>query len=326
MFASCDVHEWPEYDLQLDGEHVVNVTVSHNLVMDESNYSYESRGLDATDVGEYCARYIFRVYEHGNTTNCVGDTTIYSNDLTRSDFDVSLKVPSIGKSYDVMVWSDYVDNSSRSDLYYKTSSFEGVTHGEKYVANSDYRDCFHGVFTVAATKSAETRKVTSQATVTLKRPVGKYTIITTDLDEFVSKNPLGRAVLADYKVRVVYSSYTPASVNIFTNDINNVVTNIVYDSPIKADSSDPTRAVLGFDYVLLTMSTSESAGVAIQLYLLAPDGSTKALTSTINVPMQRSRNTLVVGRFLTGGGTSGWSTGSGVGIDYSYSGEYIIFL
>ena len=319
---SCDVHESPAEELyDLDKEHTVSVTVSHTLDMDESSYSYDiSRAVraDATD-SRHCVRYVFRAFPSGNTKTCVFDTTIYSLDLMRGDFTTQLTLPTTTRGYDMWIWSDYVDRESRSELYYKASTFDGVSHGDSYVGNSEFKDCFLGSFSIGI----HSRDDNHQASVTMARPVGRYAVVATDLAEFMKQQGVSLASLSGWKVRVVYPSYTPSSVNLFNNDINNIVTNVSYESPITVDSSDPTRALLGFDYVMLSNSTGDGVGVAIQLYLISPSGNISAMSSTINVPMRRNRNTVVAGRFLTSSYTQG---SGGVGINYSYAGEYVIFI
>jgi hypothetical protein len=74
---------------------------------------------------------------------------------------------------------------------------------------------------------------------------------------------------------------------------------------------------------MLSDSQAAGIGVAIALFLIDPKGTLTAISSNINVPMKRNNNTLVMGDFLTNQTSN---RQGGIGIDFSFAGEYLIFL
>jgi hypothetical protein len=295
--------------------------VAHNRDMGNSQYNY-SRSIEddvESDSNYYC-RYIIRALDP-SSLKVVYDTTIFIQGTARHDFSTTIDLPEVTDRCQLYTWSDYVTTAQRdSDLFYNTADFAAITHRrDHYQANTDLRDCFSGSQPIDLTQSEQT----IDASVTLSRPVGRFTIISTDVDKFKSLYCTGSTRLTDYKVRCVYPSYTPNNMSIIKNQINDVTTGTYFDSPIIVDSSDPTKATIGFDYVMLSDSEAAGIGVAIALFLIDPKGTLTAISSNINVPMKRNNNTLVMGDFLT---TQTSNRQGGIGIDFSFAGEYLIFL
>ena len=100
----------------------------------------------------------------------------------------------------------------------------------------------------------------------------------------------------------------------FTKQIVDSATGMSYLSPITPLGDD--EAMVAFDHVL--MNDRDNAA-QVQLLLHTPDGSVRALTGTLTVPLRRGQTTYVRGDFLTVKGGGG-----GISIDTSFSGEFNI--
>ena len=306
---SCNPHEFPsdiDEDFSASTPSKYVVTIHHNTEMTSVDFYPEMRSPSVEDV---CLRYIINVFEEDQT---VYQSTVYSDDFSFSDFSFDLPVSSI-EDKTIYVWSDFVNASTHNTLFYNATQFDHVSiSSDSYEANTDLRDCFTGHWSI--TDSYAISK-SENITITLERPVGRYTLITHDLDKF-AETISSEASLQDYSVVVTYPSYLPNSVNLFNDNVNSVATGVSYESPIKVQND--STAILGFDYVMFTNSID--TGVAIQLSLKSPNGTLRRLTSSFNVPMHRGQNTNVIGKFLTG------QVNSGFGIDFRFNGEYNIYI
>jgi hypothetical protein len=311
---SCSPHEFPGFVSDVEpsiGMHNYTVTIHHNSQMKTIDYFTELNSRAATsDYANLEWRYILKVFDYNQV---VYQTTFYSNDFSLDDFNITIPLESLDHK-SIYVWSDYIVDPSHANLYYDASRFDHVNYYEDaYEANSELRDCFAGHWNNDNESFPSTKS--DNIYINLERPVGNYTLVTTDLDRFRSTLSPGTD-LTDYSVVVTYSSYLPNSINLFSDIVNSVTTGVKFESPIRVYND--TVAVLGFDHVLL--NNSDDSGVEIQLSLKAPDGTIKKLTNSITIPMHRDTNTNVYGHFLTR------QVSSGFGIDYRFDGEYNIFL
>lgn len=92
-------------------------------------------------------------------------------------------------------------------------------------------------------------------------------------------------------------------------------TGMKFSSTLRPLNED--EALIGFDYVLVN-GTESSVGVQVALY--DPSGKMLSLSNPVTVPIVRGKVTTVRGRFLT------LATGSGIGVDPGFDGEYNIEL
>lgn len=114
-----------------------------------------------------------------------------------------------------------------------------------------------------------------------------------------------------YKVVFYYTSFLPVEYNVLTRKPTDAKTGMKFSSTLRPLNED--EALIGFDYVLVN-STESSVGVQVALY--DPSGKMLSLSNTVTVPIVRGKVTTVRGRFLT------LATGSGIGVDPGFDGEY----
>ncbi len=163
-------------------------------------------------------------------------------------------------------------------------------------------------------------------TVSLERPLAKCQFIATDLEEFIKREELRlsskgedeepRSVNpADYRVVFYYTGFMPCTFNAFTNNPIDSWTNVSFDGnmiPLENHESE-----LGFDYVLVNGAETKVNVVAEVYY---KTGELLSRTKTVEVPLVRSKLTVVRGPFLTSMATGG------VDIDTDYDGDINIFI
>lgn len=243
--------------------------------------------------------------------------------------------------YSFLVWSDYVDQGSMIDKYYTTGSLSAITLADRnnHPGSNPYRDAFRGQTTGTVVKG-----VGGSATVPMKRPMGRFEFITTDLEEFVARavaarnaaegrsgdggddkaetesggdkaeteSDDSRADISGYKVTFVYTGFMPSTYNIYSDKPTDAWTGMKFDSQFES-LSDGTR--MGYDYVMVNGSET-SVSVAVQVK--DENGNVIATTPSIDVPIVRSKLTVVKGEFMSS------TSAGGVVVDPGFDGEFNI--
>lgn len=331
--VSCDVHEFPDAPEPPAPKRqlTVELTFEHELPFFQL-VEYDRNGaVVRTRALEYERRYILKAYstsrgELSRNEEAVWTFTRGSADPGDAVFDIDMPEG----DYVLMVWSDFIDAGSGIDKHYTTADFADISliDREHHPGSDETRDAFRGTAEV----SAADRKVT----VTMERPLARYTFISTDLDAFLdtrghnvkeessqadggssdSRDP-GRAIdLSAYGVRFTYPQYMARSFNMFTNRPADSWTGVRYESDLKV--IDSNHAQVGFDYVFVN-SHDTSVNVSVEVYD-RKDGTVLARIRPVDVPLSRSKHTYVAGPFLTA------TAGGSAGIDPDFDGEFNIWI
>lgn len=329
--VGCDVHEWPEemppaivpFTLHLDFD-------TSMPIYEEIDYSNTRQEEDRD------RRYIIGAYpydKYGNPTR-VADTVIVFTKSSDEDFNHSVELELPEGNYNFVVWTDYVEDGSKSDLYYKTHDFAEIILADRklHVGNTDFRDGFRGeksamILANQPYYEAISRNVETETTIDMVRPMAKFKLIATDLKEFINhaKRIMAQKAadkgstrveplefnIENYRVVIRYNGFMPCSFNMFTNKPADAWTGVSFDSWM----SNPTdsEVELGFDYVFVNGSES-TVSVTVEVY--DPDGDLVSRSNPIDVPIVRSKLTIVRGDFLTS------KASGGVGIVPEFDGDY----
>lgn len=329
---SCDVHEWPE---EVPPE-IVPYTL--HLDFDTRMPIYEEISFSGTRGDEsYDRRYIIGVYPYdkaGNPTR-VADTMIVFTKSTDEEYNHSIQLDIPEGKYNFLVWKDYVDTKAKSDLYYNTSDFTEIilANRKKHVGNTDFRDAFRGEMTsiVLAEKSYHqslARTVSTEVIIPMERPLAKYKVIATDLQEFIrhakrliiqkaanredgTRADLHEFNIEEYRVVFCYNGFMPCSFNMFTNRPADAWTGVTFEGGLTPLSDDEVE--LGFDYIFVNGSES-TVSITIEVYDW--ENELVSRSSPITVPITRSQLTVVRGNFLTS------KAEGGVGIVPEFDGDY----
>ncbi len=117
--------------------------------------------------------------------------------------------------------------------------------------------------------------------------------------------------LEDFRVVFTYSGFMPSAYNLYTMRPADARTGVSFET--RMSQLDDDSAQLGFDYVLVN---GDEASVNVTITTYDMDGNVMARSEPYEVPLMRSRHTIVRGRFLTT-----MSSGS-VGIDPGFYGDF----
>ncbi|HBK29725.1 MAG TPA: hypothetical protein DDZ04_08440 [Parabacteroides sp.] len=334
--TSCDVHEFPE--LPTENNFTLHLDFDTELPIYKKVVHAKSRA--ANDAEAYDVRHtvsIHRLYPDGNYDRTADTTIVFTCDDVKK-LNCSKEFRLSEGTYNFFVWTDFVDEGSRNDKYYTTSDFNEIILKDKknHAGCCDFRDAFRGMQQAAVTvRKDEMTKVNNEATVTMKRPLAKFKFISTDYAAFVENvlkagalkkgtngvNETGNGAESksinpdDYRVVFRYIGFMPCSYNMFTDKPADSWTGVTFDGTLKPKENGEVE--MGFDYVFVN---GAEASVSVMVEVYHKDGNFVASSPTIDVPLKRSRLTIVRGSFLT-------SVSEGnIGIVPDFEGEYNIII
>lgn len=319
LLSACDVHEWPEKPKEIG----FSLDLVFDTFMDKEDYYYNngivSRAADAHDM-----RYIIRAYPLGDNDVVLNEPVaewIYSrgNVSVGDNYDYSTQYFLPEGKYRLMAWADFVEAGSVSHKYYNYDNFTSIVLHGPHKANTDYRDAFSGTADLTLEASIYEELETKNVLINMKRPFAKYSFVATDLKEFMEKEMKeqhGEVDLDDYTVLFIYPMYMPNTYNLFNDKAVNSATGIQYRS--KLTPLNEKEASMGFDYVVI--NDDPDAKVTVRVGVFDKDGKQLAMSPSFNIPLERSVNSIIRGRFLM------TESDGGISIDPSFNGDHNIVL
>lgn len=316
LLTGCDVHEFPDgveppEPPQKVRKVKLHLEFRHEMpVYQTIEYDGQMRRMDTRNAGEpeLERRYIVRAYPASTEISGVdtraeaGSWTFYRS--MQLDADTTLEIDCPVGDYRFLVWSDLVVAGSHADYYYNTTTFDEIklTDRNAHAGSTDSRDAHRGDVLIASSDSV--------ALVEMVRPLAKYQFVTTDLDVFIRKalDALEKENRTDpelpgadnidlgrYRIRFTYPRYMPCSFNMFLNRPADSWSNVTFDSSIHRINEK--EAEIGFDYIFVNTHDT-SVNVYVEVYD-RETGQVLGRISPIDVPLSRSRLTIVKGPFLT---------------------------
>ncbi len=337
--TSCDdffnVHEWPE---NAETESIV-LRLAYDTEMTEWNHTYDESTVSETGLGETydnsqesgVVRYVVRLFpakDGARTSQSYTKQLSFTQDISEG-YDTEVTLDVAPGEYQVMVWSDLVENSSDTRFYYVEDFAEITLQGDEHYGNNDYRDAFRGDGMISLEATVE-EHAPDTLTVSMERPLAKYEFITTDLAEFIEKQELAleaamsesgdkeytntKVSVGDYKAVFYYSGFMPSAYSMFTDKPVDSSTGVQFEATLEQLSE--SEASFGFDYVFVN---GDESSVTVQIAIYNREGTQLFLTNSIRVPLKRSYHTVVRGKFLAS------EAAGGVSVNPSYDGEYNIY-
>ncbi|MBQ5594974.1 MAG: leucine-rich repeat protein, partial [Alistipes sp.] len=274
--VSCQTE--PEgFDVNMGGEQEVLINVS--LPEETRADSAEGGITNVIASDDYTIRYIFQVY------NAKGDefkAPVYEyTDDTSVAFPVRL-VP--GRDYRFVVWADIVEKDTKADLHYNTAYFPAISLNQTWVAMDETRDAYTVSELVTDFHSGKA------ITLTLKRPLAKLRVITTDMAELLGLKPEYATV-----------TYSTSHYNTF-DALNSVVGDNKISGcehanyTIKDDYEATNGKVLFTDYFF-----ADNEVVNFHMSVKMSDGEAVERSFTTDIPVKRNYLTTIKGDILTDG-------------------------
>lgn len=327
LMAACTLHEKPELtaegELGVDPTEVgveVNLTLDLNLPEQGNEENSSARVSANTD---YLHRFIVEAYFNRQP---VARQVFVENITDRTHLSLPVNMKLHARSYQLVVWKDYVSaETPQEDLHYNTQSLVPVIPNRaSHTGNTEYKDVFVGTTSLDLTAYADQWGAVVEQDVTLQRPVARYELIATDVDKFLQRIADGEVNGETFTARIKYSGYLPVGYNALDNVPKHSLMYMQYNTSFELPEEGTDELRVGFDYVFV--SNEGSASVPMEIEIVNEENVTVA-NSVLNVPLERGKNTVWTGEFLTGddqGGQGGDEPGEdegGIGIDPDYDNE-----
>ncbi|MCH5330194.1 MAG: hypothetical protein J1E04_04445 [Alistipes sp.] len=334
-FGGCHVHQWPEMNkqpnyitLQLHyepdfwvWEHLYDPKQDEYPVEMYPDSDFDTLHPGTTSVYDNTVLSSLmdvrvKFYSSGNMSNCVAEYNFTRDAAEGYDCEVNIELP--GGSYEVVVWSQLLSDSG-SVPFYEASDLRGVSIIDgNYRGSTDYRDGFRGRVDFELPEEPEFPEERI-CEVEMRRPMGKFEFVTTDLAEFldretVRRNLQTRAKIEDYDVVISYPYYYPNGYNAVYDDI---ASNSGYRFTTRMTITGEEEASMGFDYVFI--NDIPDGHVQAQIAVFDTAGEPVSNSQTIMIPIRRDYHTVLRGAFLS------MNANGGVGIDPGFDGDHNIF-
>lgn len=186
--------------------------------------------------------------------------------------------------YTLAVWTDYVVAGTTTDLYYNTENLQQVTCTTPYTGSTGYRDCLYGSTTLDLRPYRDEWNVRVQAKVDMVRPLAKYRIIATDVQEFLAKTQRQRDAEGGnntYTVTFSYGFYFPLGFNTATGKPMNSVQGVTFSTPLTIPDDGTEKCPLGSDFIFVNGTESF---VPLNIELADANGKVVSRTRGLEVP------------------------------------------
>ncbi len=344
--AGCDVHEFPDIPERVE----FRLRLHYDTDMTLWEHAYDGRQTTEQHIGETCdnrcesgrIRYVVRAYPQTARQVEKPEYTrefVFTRDAADGyDCEYTLELP--GGAYDLMVWSDLAAQEGAAP-FHDATDFGAITLTGEHTGCTGHRDAFRGTGSVTLTADMFER-TPETFHITMQRPLAKFEFITDDVREFVERERTRIAALhgestgtaeqkeadgtaeeagtrtvnlEDYKVVFYYVGFMPCTYNMYTDKPVDSATGVRFETGLSRLSEE--EAALGFDYVFVN---GKESAVTVQIGIFDNTGLQLSLTKPIEVPLKRSRHTVVRGRFLT------TETSGGVRIDAEFDGDYNLII
>ena len=333
LLTACDVHEWPETP-----EYVkFHLRLNYETDMTEWHHTYDGVSVREQGLGETYdnhqkygqIRYIVRAdpMEGQRATQDYRHEFVFTKNISEGyNHEVTLDL--LPGNYQIMVWSDLVENKGLNP-FYQASNFAEIRLQGDHEANNDHRDAFRGTNKISLIADIM-EYVPDTLDITMQRPFAKYEFITNDVLEFIEKEATRVASKAnggnttsnddvssrvinieDYKVVFYYVGFMPNAYSINTDKPVDSSTGVFYESTLKKLTE--SEATMGFDYVFVN---GKEANITLKIGVEDNEGTQLSLSEAIVVPLKRSHHTLLTGMFLMS------EASGGVTINPEYEGDH----
>ena len=321
-FVGCDVHEFP-----IDNNN--DIEISLQLAFDKdmplhTTINYSRSGNNGSE--QHDIRYIINAYRTDNGESRRADTTFIFTKSDITDLNYSTRIKLHRGNYNLRVWADYVNSGSKEDKYYDTSNFEEIIILNKthHAGSNDYRDAFVGNTEIALKEDISTSPTLLDAKIEMYRPMGKFSFVATDGEEFISnivqkmideeglsndnsnlsyEQMLQKVDLNQFNIIFHYNAFMPCSFNMFTDKPADSWTNMTFSSRMQSRANKEIE--LGFDYIFVN-NKDTSLNISVEIY--DKNGVLLSASKPIDVPIVRNKLTLVKGSLLTPSISDGGTT------------------
>ena len=338
LLSSC-VHEFPYLEDASVGVNIdFDVNVDLGLELDMPIYMEDLflGKSNAAQEYEYNLRYIIKAFpqkKNGDFYTKPSNTWIFTKDeWDEMDHKFQVKLPE--GVYKFMCWTDYThEDPTHNHFFSPDENFLVIKENTEHIGNNRMRKCWRGSTVIDVVRRGSNIEPVA-GVVEMEMAIARYSVEAIDLDDFKLKaaafkmEQTGKKVspedidIEDYIAVFYYTGFKPNAYNLHTDRPCDSNTGYRFKSQIvkiEDDDDDPKndKAFLGFDYCFAN-GTETTVNLAIGIE--DKDGNEISLVKGINLRLQRGKQTIMRGRFMT------QESYGGVSINPDFDGEFNIII
>ena len=265
---------------------------------DDGNAFSHMGGANNVDATNYDLRFILEVYD--GETLAYRDVQSVDENFTAATVNFNARL--LAKSYTFVLWADFVEEDSESDLFYNTANLKEISYTDAVnnnvtVLSTDIADAY------SANKVIDLSTSSKSESIRLTRPFGKIRLLATDKDiaNKVLETPV--SVKLDFG-----SAKFPSSFNALTGDVSGelaieaITTPAVFENATSVSGTTYGNAYL-LGYVYAFASTPQAAyPIDVTVYSDAAAANQIGHRELTNIPVSANKLTTVVGNFYSNEG------------------------
>ena len=319
MLTSCVNNAEIDYS----GKEAVDVVLGINvpeLAMSRAGETDMNSGLGAIDNfsadewEKYDLRYIFEVYDvtpgYEDLNNPIKQRLVKTYDEYQStQFELRL-IPN--RTYKFVVWADFVDEDTDTDLNYNTTTLSNITRMGNASPMDESMDAYFIQKDIAISNELS-------ESLTLTRPFGKIRVIATDIDE-VNIGSTPAKVEATFYNHPIFTS-----LNALTGMTETTTETVTYSYSIAKDApytegydSETSYQTLFADYIF-AQSAEENGAQEVNFKMAVKSADDRLIREqdfNTQIPLERNKLTTLIGNLLT------TTTEFNITIDDNFDGSY----
>lgn len=322
VLAGC-VHDYPS--MTEDGEEgidptlvEVNTEVTLDLELVPLEIITQKNACSGTTKADdtYRRRFIIEAWHEGKAA--ARQVTVLEEAETGQEkltLPIHLRLHAL--EYTLAVWTDYVMAGTDTDLYYDTRNLQQVACRAPYTGSTPWRDCLYATAALDLRPYRDEWNAKVQIKVDMVRPLAKYELVATDVQDFLAHMKKQKAADTGYTITLSYGFFFPTVFNVLTGRPVDSATGVAFTMPLTLPADGAEECTIGSDYIFVNGAES-----FVSLTIEVKDGAHETVSriSGVEVPYRRGHLTTVRGRFLT------TLMEGGVTIDPGYDGEFDINL
>ena len=261
---------------------------------DMSSYNSAFGAIDYFDDAEwakYDLRYSLVIYSADGTTRINQTPIVKCVDRYETiTYDLVLVKD---KTYKFVIFADFVNQGTTTDLYYNTEDFKAITMKDGMMgAMDEARDAYYISENITVNESGNKSMM-------LTRPFGKLRLVATDYPEYNFSAPISAEIT--YYNKPVYKSFNAVNGEVATERVDGELTSTFdlsqnrYSAGLDSDKHNMTLCV---DY-LLANRNGDDTPVNFTFKIFFKDNVVQEHDFKTEIPIKRNHLTTILGNILT---------------------------
>lgn len=227
------------------------------------------------------------------------ETTLFRNNASSEPIPVRLPWKLPPRRYELSIWSDCVDSSDSTEVYFKAADLHNVTIIDRQPDMNNILSippllCASASETLDLREHRENRNVKINVAVNAASPVGMIKIVAEDTDLFTGYHPEVAYNPKTYSVELKFTSRYPAAFNVVTGEPSRYLTSATFSSPLLIPDASASTLI---SVPVFPSPEGETLTADITIYNSAR--SIISRSKDVIIPVCRDRTSIVKGDFLS---------------------------